>query len=92
MEKNDDGVIVTAAEAKALYEVYLSGFVSGAVSMAVTNGVDEELAKRIASDMSDSLMASEITKVGIGALIRACLDDEDIDDTIGEVRNVNYRS
>jgi len=40
MEKSDDGVIVTAEEAKALYEIYLSGFVSGAVSMAVTAGAD----------------------------------------------------
>lgn len=89
----DHRMVLTEEQSKAMEEVYLSGFTSGAASLGLVQGASVDLASSFAKAMCDSLSEDPVAMADVWTTINACLNDEDLDDSpIREVRNVHHRS
>lgn len=94
MTQKREPLVVTMDQMGVLFEIYLSGFTSGAASFGASfnPNVDPARIAEVAHDMATSICASPATMAEVVTIIEGCLNDEDVVEKWGVVENVNYRS
>lgn len=89
MPQDEMPLLLTEEDMARLFEVYMSGFVSGASSIAATGARQagrseaeaDDLAERIseqASEMANAIMADDVARGGIWKVIVMCMTDTQV--------------